>query len=143
MVEKLQITIDVIIHATENIQSFLQSFEEVFELEEEDFSIQYTQGHFSNPITIIHAELIKDKAVKFIEKLFENLTIIQRETMIRDIEKRVTNSKYHLRLDKQEFVNKKIIFNEKDAIKLKIYTPIYNKQDKIRKFKEVFMFQLD
>lgn len=138
MVEKLEISIDVIIHATENIQTFLQCFEDMFELEKEDFSMTHTEGHFSNPITILHSKLVKNKAVKFIEKLLENLTPVQLDAIIGEIEERVNDSRYHIRLDKQEFVNKKIIFNDKDAIKLKIYTPIYNKKNKIKKFKEVF-----
>ena len=50
MVDKLEITIDVIIHATEDISKIFQSFKEVLEIDEENFLITETTGYFENPI---------------------------------------------------------------------------------------------
>ena len=36
MVDKIEITIDVIVHATEDISKIFQPFEEIFELKEEE-----------------------------------------------------------------------------------------------------------
>ena len=138
MVEKLEVTIDVIIHATEDVSKFLEAFEEMFELDEKEFSINHTTGHFDNPITVLNIKLVKKQASKFIEKLMEFLSKEQIKEMIDSIEERTVDSRYHIRIDKQELINRKIMFKEKDAIKLKIHTPIYNKKDTVEIFSRIF-----
>ena len=138
MVEKLEVTIDVILHATEDISKFFKIFEEIFDLSEEVFSIQHTKGHFDNPIRMLNAKIIKNEATKFVAKLTKLLSKEQRDEMIMEIEERTVDSRYHLRIDKQELINGRIDFKEKDAIKLKIHTPIYNKKDTVRIFSKIF-----
>lgn len=141
MVDKLEVTIDVIIHATEDISKFLKSFKEIFELKEEDFTINQTTGHFENPITILNAELEKNQAQKFVDKLVKSLSNDQIKGLIEEIEERTVDSRFHIRLNKQEFIKGNLIFKEKDAIKVKIHTSIYNKKDTIKIFSKIF--QLD
>lgn len=141
MVDKLEVTIDVIIHATEDISKFLKSFEEIFELKEGDFTVNQTTGHFENPITILNAKVEKNQAQKFVEKLVESLSNDQRKKLIEEIEERTVDSRFHIRVDKQEFIKGNLIFKEKDAIKVKIHTPIYNKKDTVKIFSKIF--QLD
>ena len=74
MVDKLDVTIDVIIHATEDISKFLKSFEEIFEIKKEDFISKQTTGHFDNPIIILNTKIEKDQAQKFVEKLIKSLS---------------------------------------------------------------------
>ncbi|MBI5860018.1 MAG: exosome protein [Nitrosarchaeum sp.] len=138
MVDKLEVTIDVIIHATEDISKFLKSFEEIFELKEEDFIVNQTTGHFENPITILNAKIEKNQAQKFIEKLVRSLSNDQIKELIEEIEERTVDSRFHIRLDKQEFVKGNLMFKEKDAIKVKIHTPIYNKKDTVKIFSKIF-----
>ena len=141
MVDKLEVTIDVIIHATEDISKFLKSFEEMFELKEGDFTVNQTTGHFENPITILNAKIEKNQAQKFVEKLVESLSNDQIKKLVEEIEERTVDSRFHIRLDKQEFIKGNLLFKEKDAIKVKIYTPIYNKKDTVKIFSKIF--QLD
>jgi len=138
MVDKLEVTIDVIIHATEDISKFLKSFEEIFELKEGDFTVNQTTGHFENPITILNAKIEKNQAQKFVEKLVESLSNDQIRELIGEIEERTVDSRFHIRLDKQEFIKGNLIFKEKDAIKVKIHTPIYNKKDTVKIFSKIF-----
>lgn len=138
MVEKLEVTIDVIIHATEEVSKFLEAFEEMFGLTDEEFTIQHTTGHFDNPITILNIKLVKKQAAEFVKKLMAFLSKEQIKEMIDSIEERTVDSRYHIRIDKQELINRKIIFKEKDAIKLKIHTPIYNKKDTVEIFSGIF-----
>jgi len=141
MVDKLEVTIDVIIHATEDISKFLKSFKEIFELKEEDFTINHTTGHFENPITILNAEIEKNQAQKFVDKLVKALSNDQIKGLVEEIEERTVDSRFHIRLDKQEFIKGNLIFKEKDAIKVKIHTSIYNKKDTVKIFSKIF--QLD
>ena len=141
MVDKLEVTIDVIIHATEDISKFLKSFEEIFELKEGDFTVNQTTGHFENPITVLNAKIEKNQAQKFVEKLVKSLSNDQIKKLVEEIEERTVDSRFHIRLDKQEFIKGNLMFKEKDAIKVKIHTPIYNKKDTVKIFSKIF--QLD
>ncbi|AJM93370.1 RNA-binding domain-containing protein [Nitrosopumilus piranensis] len=137
MSDKIEITIDVIIHATEDISKIFQAFE-VLELKEDDFTINETAGHFDNPIMLLNAKIIKKQALNFIKKLVELLPSEQIDELINDIEERTVDSRFHMRLDKQELVKGNITVSEKDTIKIKIHTPIYNKKNTIKTFTEIF-----
>ena len=138
MVDKLEITIDVIIHATEDISKIFQSFNDILEIEEESFSITETTGYYENPIIMLNTKLVKKQAKSFMEKFLKLLSKNQINQLIEEIEERIADSKFHLRLDKQELIKGTLVLSEKDTIKIKIYTPIYNKKETIEKFSEVF-----
>jgi len=137
MVNKLEVTIDVIIHATEDISKFLKIFEDMFELKNE-FVINQTTGHFENPIIILNAKIEKKQAQDFVEKLIKTLSNDQINELVEQIEERTVDSRFHIRLDKQEFVKGNLSFKEKDAIKIKIHIPIYNKKDTVKTFSKLF-----
>ena len=135
---KLEVTIDVIVHATEDASKFFEIFSEVFGLEEEVFSVSETSGHFENPITVISSKISKKPALQFLDKFLHLLSKDQKQMIIQEIEERTADSTLHIRLDKQEFVQGRIAFKEKDAVKIKIQTPIYNKKDTFKVFSEIF-----
>ena len=137
MVHKIEITIDVIVHSTEDTSKILKSFDEILEIEEEFTSIE-TTGYFENPIIILSAKLQKKQGQNFIKKMLELLPINQINELIEEIEERTIDSRFHLRLDKQELVEGKLIISEKDTVKIKIHTPIYNKKDTVKIFTEIF-----
>ena len=143
MIDKLEITIDVIVHSTEDILKIFKSFDEILEVKEEDFMNLETTGYFENPIIMLNAKLIKKQAQNFMKKILKVLSINQIKELIEEIEERTTDSKFHLRLDKQELVKGVLVLNEKGTVKIKIHTPIYNKKDTIKKFSEIFQSQLD
>ena len=138
MIDKLEITIDVIVHATEDISKIFQSFYDILEIEEESFAITETTGYYENPIIMLNAKLVKKQAKSFMEKFLKLLSKNQINQLIEEIEERIADSKFHLRLDKQELIKGVVILSEKDTIKIRIHTPIYNKKESIRKFSEVF-----
>jgi hypothetical protein len=138
MIDKLEITIDVIVHATEDISKIFQSFNEILEIEEENFSITETTGYYENPIIMLNAKFVKKQAKSFMKKFLELLSSNQINQLIEEIEERIEDSKFHLRLDKQELIKGVVALSEKDTIKIRIHTPIYNKKESIRKFSEVF-----
>ena len=138
MIDKLEITIDTIVHATEDISKIFQSFSDVLEIEEESFTIRETTGYYENPIIMLNVKLVKKQAKSFMKKFLKLLSKNQINQLIEEIEERIADSKFHLRLDKQELIKGVVILSEKDTIKIRIYTPIYNKKESIRKFLEVF-----
>ena len=138
MIDKLEITIDVIVHATEDISKIFQSFYDILEIEEKSFSITETTGYYENPIIMLNAKLVKKQAKSFMDKFLKLLSKNQINQLIEEIEERIEDSKFHLRLDKQELVKGEVIVSEKDTIKIKIHTPIYNKKDTTKIFTEIF-----
>lgn len=137
MISKIDVIIDVIVHATEDISKIFQSFEDVLELKEEDFTIHETVGHFENPIIILNAKIQKKQAQNFVKKLFKSLSVEQISELIQEIEERTVDSRFHMRLDKQELIKGNLRISEKDTIKIKIHTPVYNKKDTVRLFTEI------
>ncbi len=138
MIDKIEVTIDVIIHATEDISKIFQSFEELLDLKEENFTIHETFGHFDNPIIMLSAEIVKKEAQNFMKKLLAFLSNEQINELIEEIEERTVDSRFHMRLDKQELIKGNLVFGEKETIKIKIHTPIYNKKNTVKTFTEIF-----
>ena len=138
MVDKIEITIDVIVHATEDISKIFQSFEDVLNLKEDDFTIEETEGHFENPIIMLKAKIVKKQAQNLMSKMLELLTDEQINDLTEEIEERTEDSRFHMRLDKQELIKGNLMISEKETIKLKIHTPIYNKKDTVKIFTEIF-----
>jgi len=129
MTNKTEITIDVIIHATEDINKFYKSFGKIFDVKPESFSVQNLSGHFDNPITMLNIKFTKKYANIFIEKFIQNIHPEELNTIIDELDELISSSGLHLRFDKQEFVKGKLVLHEKNAIKVKIYTPVYNKKE--------------
>ena len=138
MVDKIEITIDVIVHATEDISKIFQSFEDILDVKEEDFTIEETMGHYENPIIVLNTKIVKKQAWNFMNKLLELLSAEQVNDLIEEIDERTVDSKFHMRFDKQELIKGNLVIKEKDTIKLKIHTPIYNKKNTVKIFTEIF-----
>jgi hypothetical protein len=138
MIDKIEITVNVIVHATEDILKIFQSFEEVLELKEEEFTMNETIGHYENPIVVLNAKIVKKQAQNFIRKLKELLPTEQVNKLIEEIEERTVDSRFHMRIDKQELVNGNLRVKDNETIQIKIHTPIFNKKDTVKTFTEIF-----
>lgn len=138
MAHNIEITIDVIVHATEDILKIYQSFEDVLNLKEDDFALEEVEGHYENPIIMLKAKIVKMQAQDLMSKIIELLPVGQIEELVGQIEERTVDSRFHMRLDKQELIKGNLAVREKDTIKLKIHSPIYNKKDTVKIFTEIF-----
>jgi RNA binding exosome subunit len=138
MAHKIEITIDVIVHATEDILKIYQSFEDVLNLKEDDFTLEEVEGHYENPIIMLKAKIVKMRAQDLMSKILELLPDEQIKELIEEIEERTVDSRFHMRLDKQELIKGNLAIKEKDTIKLKIHSPIYNKKETVKIFTEIF-----
>ena len=137
MIRKIEVTIDVIVHATEDIGKIIQSLD-IFELKESDFTVYETKGHYENPIITLNAKIGKKQALSFIRKLTHLLSAEQIDKLIGEIEERTINSRFHMRLDKQELMRGNLVIGNRETIRIKIYTPVYNKKDIVKSFTEIF-----
>jgi len=143
MSNKLEISIDMIVHATEDLSKIVEPFIEIFDIEDEIFHKTETTGYFENPIILLNTKLVKKQAKIFMKKFLDLLSVTQINQLVEEIEERTEGSKFHLRLDKQEFVQGKLVFSQNDTIKIKIHTPVYNKKNTREIFSELFQSQLN
>ena len=134
MAEKLEITIEVIVHATEDVEKILKAFFEQFNISEDEFSRQNLTGHFENPITLLRAKIKKNDARNFLQRLLSKIPEDQISEIIEDIENHIQDSTLYLRFGKQDLIKGKMIVQEKDAVKFKIFTPIYKKNDIVKNY---------
>ena len=134
MPEKLEITIEVIVHATEDVEKILKAFFEQLNISEDKFSRQNLTGHFENPITLLRAKIKKNDAKNFLESLLSKIPEDEISEIIEDIENHIQDSTLYLRLGKQDLIKGKMIVQEKEAVKFKIFTPIYKKNDIVKNY---------
>ena len=134
MAEKLEITIEVIVHATEDVEKILKAFLEQFNISEDEFSRQNLTGHFENPITLLRAKIKKNDARNFLQRLLSKILEDQISEIIEGIENHIQDSTLYLRFGKQDLIKGKMIVKEKDAVKFKIFTPIYKKNDIVKNY---------
>ncbi len=137
MANKLEVTVEIIVHATEDIKTILDAFEKLFDIKEEGFSKKNLTGHFENPITMLNAKITKTKAENFIKKLVMKIPKGQLDELIGDLENRIQNSALHVRLGKQDLIQGMVSLQEKDVIKLKIFMPIYQKKNTLKNYADL------
>lgn len=128
----MEVTIEIIIHATEDIKKIFEPFESIFGIKQESFSMQHLTGHFENPILLVKAVIKKNHATKFVHTLVSKIPENEIKEIVEDIENRIQDSSLYLRLEKQELIKGNIMLQEKNSIKVKIYTPIYRKKDTVK-----------
>ena len=128
MTRNTVVKIDLILHATEDFQKISESLNELLDIKKEEIVKQSLSGHFGNPIFILHTELKKKRADQFIKKF---VSIIPRDVMMEmltNIEELIFESSMYIRFSKQNLVKKNLIPEEKDPIRIAIYTPTYVKK---------------
>ena len=99
MAEKLEITIEVIVHATEDDEKILKAFFKQFNISKDEFSRQNLTGHFENPITLLRAKIKKNDARNFLQRLLSKIPENQISEIIEDIENHIQDSTLYLRLE--------------------------------------------
>jgi RNA binding exosome subunit len=129
MEKRLEVDIQVIIHATEDLEKIFATFKETFDVGKEEFAIQDLMGHFENPIILLHSKIKKKKAQFFVKKLVTLMPREQISTIIEDLENRYDDSTLYLRISKQSLVKGQISLSDKEPVKIKIFTPIYKQAD--------------
>jgi hypothetical protein len=128
MTKSTIIKIDLILHATEDFQKIAEPLNELLGIEKEEIIKQNLSGHFGNPIFMLHAELKNKRADQFIKKL---VSLIPRDIMaeiLTNIEELIFESSMYIRFSKQNLVKKILMPEEKDPIRITIYTPTYVKK---------------
>ena len=128
MAKNITVKIDLILHATEDSQKITEPLNDLFGIEDHEIEKHEVPGHFGNPILMLHVELKKKRADHFTKKLVSLSPKDMIAELLVNIEERIFESSLYIRLSKQNFVKKSIVLEEKDPIRIAIYTPTYVKK---------------
>jgi len=134
---QLEVRINLILHATENENKVLESLENVFDVDQENFQIEQVPGHFNNPILLISSKLKKKNAQNFIKLFFSKMKKDDFEQVFENVEDYVTSAGLNLRISKQKLISKNLVISKEDAIKINISTPVYVKNNTKKIYQEL------
>ena len=137
MTAKIEVTIDGIIHATEDTGKILGALEEVLGVAAQECTMQETTGHFENPIRVFHARLVKQRARRVVRRILDGISEEQAGEIMDTMEQRIADSKLHVRLGKQGMIGGRLELAESDSVRVRIHTPIYNKKGAVRVFSAI------
>ncbi len=137
MANQLEVTIELILHATEDTKKIFDPIFELFNIEEEEFIMEKTLGHYGNTILLARATLVKKRAGEFVKKLAASISKVQMNELIENIDMYFEDTLLFLRIGKNEIVRKEVSLQQNNAIKIKIKMPIYKRDQISRKYIEL------
>ena len=137
MTHQLEITAEVILHATEDSRKIFEPIFDLFQINEDEFTIEKTLGHYGNTITLAKITLVKKRAEEFIKKLSSKIPKAQMKELIENMDMHFEDTSLFLRIGKNEIVRKEISLQQNNAIKIKIKMPVYKKDQISKKYIEL------
>ena len=137
MPSNVLLTVEIILHATEDSSKIEKSFFNVFEINPEVFEKEEMSGHFGNAITILRTKIPKNNVKKLISTLVSKISNDDLEILEQELDKMDRNSGLKIRINKQELIRGKILFGKKDSVKLTITTPVYKKNEISKIYREI------
>ena len=137
MVTKINLKIEIIVHATEDYQKISDSLCDIFEIESSEITKKEFLGHFGNPILMLHIQMKNKRAGELIKKLISTISRDDVKGLLADMDERISDSTLYLRFSKQNFVKKTLTFQEKDPVRIMIFTPVYIKKNVVKTYKKL------
>ena len=137
MVTKINLKIEIIVHATEDYQKMSDSLCDMFEIESSEITKKEFSGHFGNPILMLHIQMKNKRAEGLIKKLISTISRDDVKDLLADMNERISDSTLYLRFSKQNFVKKTLTFQEKDPVRIMIFTPVYIKKNVVKTYKKL------
>jgi RNA binding exosome subunit len=137
MTHQFEVTAELILHATEDSRKIFEPIFELFQIREDEFTIEKTLGHYGNTILIAKITLSKKRAEEFVNKLVSRISKTQMKDLIENIDLYFEDTAFFLRIGKNELVSKEISLQQNNAIKIKIKMPIYKKDEISKKYIEL------
>ena len=137
MVTKINLKIEIIVHATEDYQKMSDSLCDMFEIESSEITKKEFLGHFGNPILMLHIQMKNNRAEGLIKKLISTISRDDVKDLLAGMDERISDSTLYLRFSKQNFVKKTLTFQEKDPVRIMIFTPVYIKKNVVKTYKKL------
>ena len=139
MVNHTEVSAEIIIHGTEDKKKILDPMYKLFEIKEEEFVQERLEGHFGNPILMLSIKLGKNRAEEFIKKLVSKISKSQMDEFLQNIEMYFEGSSLFMRISKGDLVRRSISLQQNDALKIKISTPVYKKNELVRTYLDLLV----
>lgn len=127
----------MILHATEDSRKIFEPIFDLFQINEDEFTIEKTLGHYGNTITLAKITLAKKRAEEFVKKLASKIPKAQMKELIENMDMYFEDTSLFLRMGKNEIVRKEISLQQNNAIKIKIKMPVYKKDQISKKYIEL------
>ena len=137
MPKQLEVTLEIIFHATEDSKKIFEPMLELFQIKEEEFTQEKILGYYGNPITLAKTVLTKKKAEDFIRELISRITKPQIDEFLENIDMYFDDSSLFLRIGKNDLVRNIISLQQNNAIKIRIKVPIYKKSELVKTYTEL------
>jgi len=137
MVTKINLKIEIIVHATEDYQKISDSLCDIFEIESSEITKKEFLGHFGNPILMLYIQMKNKRAGELIKKLISTISRDDVKDLLAGMDERISDSTLYLRFSKQNFVKKTLTFQEKDPVRIMIFTPVYIKKNVVKTYKKL------
>ena len=137
MVTKINLKIEIIVHATEDYQKMSDSLCDIFEIKSSEITKKEFSGHFGNPILMLHIQMKNKRAEGLIKKLISTISRDDVKDLLAGMDERISDSTLYLRFSKQNFVKKTLTFQEKDPVRIMIFTPVYIKKNVVKTYKKL------
>jgi len=137
MVTNINLKIEIIVHATEDYQKISDSLCDMFEIESSEITKKEFLGHFGNPILMLHIQMKNKRAEGLIKKLISTISRDDVKDLLAGMDERISDSTLYLRFSKQNFVKKTLTFQEKDPVRIMIFTPVYIKKNVVKTYKKL------
>jgi len=137
MANQVEVSIEIILHATEDNKKIFVPIFEVFQIKEEEFSREEIKGHYENTILFFRIILTKKRAGGFVKTLVSKISKLQLDEILDNIDMYFEDSSLFLRIGKGELVRKNISLQQNNAIKIRIKVPIYKKADITKTYTEL------
>jgi RNA binding exosome subunit len=100
-----EVDVSCFAHATEDEGKVLGAVKHILPLafvESVIFEKTKAQGHHGNPIVVFEAKIKNKETVRaVVENIAANLTPLDKETLLNEVERHVEKSNFYVRLDKQ------------------------------------------
>lgn len=141
MTHQLEITAEVILHATEDGKKIFEPIFDLFQIKEEEFTVEKTLGHYGNTILLAKTTLAKRRAEEFVKKLVSKIPQAQMNDLLENMDMHFDDTSLFLRIGKNDIVRGEISLQQNNAIKIKIKMPIYKKDQISRKYTELLTSQ--
>ena len=137
MPKQLEVSLEIIFHATENKTKIFEPILELFQINENDFLQEKIVGYYGNPIILAKTILTKKKAEGFVRDIISKITKQQLAELLENINLYFDDSSLFLRISKNKLAEKIISLQQDNAIKIRIKVPIYKKNELVKTYTEL------
>jgi len=134
MQKQLEVTLEIIFHATEDESKIFGPIFDLFQIEENEFTQEKITGYYGNPITLAKTVLTKEKAEDFLRELVSRITKPQIDELLENIDVYFDDSSLFLRIGKNDLVRNIISLQQNNAIKIRVKVPIYKKSELVKTY---------